>query len=699
MRRAWWLCLVAPLLLAAWPDIYPSRRIAVSALRYNLISPELQYDAAEIEERYKSACRQGFGLACSWQKWQRDGRGDLAVAGAFMKKRCSWEPLACTVRAWALSRVGGAISPASEAPEDAAALLQTTCSKELFAPACTSLGELYLEGVGVPQDMAQAHAYIKEGCDADDWWGCYQLGRLHRQGIGVSADPVRAVELFTAACDNAIPQSCTAQADALLRGDGTGKDVARAAALYAESCSDRHTRACATLASLYERGVGVEASPYAAIGLYQTACNAGDHNACYDLSTLYAEGRGVDVDASAALGLLERTCDAGHPRSCSHMGRMYLDGEIVDRDLQTGLELLEAGCAGGDQGGCVSLAALYEHGDGVDQDIRRATAMYDQACRADAGAGCTALGRMEDLGIGTEPDPTEALRMYRKACGLGDGAGCGQLAEKYRQGDGVSRDPRQAVELMARACELGDGVSCGRLGEATERGSYGLKKDPEQAAILFKRACRLGDGIGCMGVAETLDAPAEKLAAYASACAAGIEEGCEAALPMQLDAKYAALLDRSLDGSCEVWGIDDQDIDRTRLLASLSGPQLVLHAGPHAGKTMLIEPEDAELIRKRKRITGQSRWAMRLIWEQLDVDVQLQEHIDPRAPLSDFPAPLSYSADPRGKTALIYSRKDGTVRRDVINRCVLSDDYLTLNAEGCTATQALVAARLLSVCD
>lgn len=699
MRRAWWLCLVAPLLLAAWPDIYPSRRIAVSALRYNLISPELEYDAAEIEERYKSACRKGFGLACSWKSWQRDGRGDLAVAGDFMKKRCSWEPLACTVRAWALSRVDGAISPASSAPEDAAVLLESTCKKELFAPACTSLGELYLEGVGVPQDMTQAHAFIKEGCDADDWWGCYQLGRLHRQGIGVTADKAKAAELFTAACENAVPQSCTALADALLQGEGIGKDVTRAAELYAESCSDRHTRSCATLASLYERGVGVEKSPYAAIGLYQTACNSGDHGSCYDLATLYAEGRGVEVDADNALELLDRSCEAGHPRSCSHMGQVYLDGEIVDRDLKTGLELLESGCSGGDQDGCVSLGALYEAGDGVDQDVRRATSMYDQACRANAGAGCTALGRMEELGIGAEPDETEALRMYRKACKLGDGAGCGRLAEKYRQGDGVDKDPRQAVELMARACELDDGVSCGRLGEATERGSYGLKKDPEQATILYQRACRLGDGIGCMGVADTLEDPAEKLAAYVSACNAGIEDGCEEARPMQLDAKYAAMLDSSLDGTCEVWGIDDDDVDRTRLLASLNGAQLILHAGPHVGKTMLIEPRDATVIRKRKQITGVSSWGMRLVWEQLDVDVQLQEYIDPKAPLSDFPAPQSYSQDPKGKTALIFSREDGSVRRDVISRCTLSDDYLTLNAEGCSSTQALIAARLLSSCE
>ncbi|MFT4976298.1 MAG: TPR repeat protein [Myxococcota bacterium] len=698
MGRARWLWLLAPLLLAAWPDIYPSRRIAVSALRYNLISPELQYDAAEIEERYKRACRMGFGLACSWQSWQSSGHGDLSIAADFMKKRCSWEPLACVVRAWALSRVDGTISPASSAPEEAAALLVKSCKEELFAPACTSLGELYLEGVGVPQDVTEAHAFITEGCEADDWWGCYQLGRLYQRGIGVDADAARAAELFTAACDNAVPQSCTALADAMLLGTGVDKDVTRAAELYAGSCSDRHTRSCATLATLYERGVGVEASPYAAIGLYQTACRAGDHGSCYELAGLYAEGRGIEVDADKALGLLDETCAVGDPRSCSALGGLYLAGQIVDRDLSAGLELLGRGCTGGDQEGCVSLGHLYERGDGVDKDIRLATAMFDQACRADAGAGCTALGRMEAEGIGTEPDLTEAQRLYGKGCQLGDGEGCGSLARYHRLGQGVEKDLRAAVALLGRGCELGDGQSCGELGEATARGSYGLKKDPAQAEALYRRACRLGDGIGCMGVAESLTEPAELLAAFESACAAGIEAGCEAAEPMQLDARYAELVTASLTGSCEVWGIDSEDVSRTRQLASLSGAQLILLAGPHAGQTILIEPGEAALSRRRKAITGVSRFGMRLVWQELELKIAVEENIDPKAALSEFPPAYSYSDDPTGKSTLIFSREDGSVRRDGIDRCSISEGYRDLNAEGCSMTQALIAAQLLSEC-
>lgn len=699
MGRARWLWLAAPLLMAAWPDIYPSRRIAVSALRYNLISPELEYDALEIEKRYKDACGQGFSLACPWERWQVDGRGDLNRAGEVLSRSCSWEPLACTVRAWSLSRLDGAISPGGSDPERAVSLLRKACKDDLFAPACTSLGELHLEGVGTPQDLNMGYELIREGCEADDWFGCYQLGRLYKLGIGVDADVVRATALFATACENAIPQSCTSYADALMVGEGTDKDVTRAAELYAESCSDRHTRSCATLAGMYELGVGVDVSPYAAIGLYQTACRSDDLNSCYNLATLYAEGRGIEVDADEALDLLIDACDAGHPRSCAHMGQLYVDGDIVDRDMETGLELLEQGCSAGDQEGCVSLGALYEVGDGVPQDMRRAIGIYDHACRNDIGGGCSSLARLEESGAGGEPDLTEAVRLYSKACNLRDATGCGELADRYRTGVGVDRDFREAVTLMAKACEYGHGLSCGRLADATERGSYGLERNPEQAQQLYDRACRMGDGLGCMGHANYLTDATEILEAYEVACDAGIEEGCAAALPMQLDAKFSQLLGSSLNPTCEVWGIDDEDIDRTRLLASYNGPELVLHAGEHAGKTVTIEPDSSELIRRRKRITGISRWGMRLVWEQLDIKIELQEYVDPKAPITAFPAEQSYSADSRGRTALVFSREDNTVQRPVVDRCTLTENYLVLNAEGCSMTQALIAGQLLSECQ
>lgn len=693
MKRSRWLLVLAPLLLAAWPDTYPSRRAAIAALRYDLISPEMQHDPQEVALRYKASCKSGFGMACAWESWQTpEGGGDLAKAGQVLARRCSAEPLACVVDAWALSRVEGVISPAAPNPTAAAQKLEKTCKRELYAPACTSLGELVLAGVGVPQDAVRGEALLTEGCDAQDWWGCHQLGRL-RWAAGNTAG---AVALFEAACSHDIPQSCTALADALFAGEGVGKDIARAATLYGESCSDRHTQSCATLAGLYARGVGVPQSAIAAVGLYQTACNAGDVRSCHDLATLYAEGSGVQVDADAAITLLDAACAARYAPSCSAMGTLYLEGRLVDRDPEEGLRLLRTGCDGGDLLGCVSLGRLHEAGTGVARDLDYAATVYAQACEASLGVGCTAWGRLAEGAA--VPEPEKALMLYMRGCQQGDAEGCRQLAGRYVRGEGVDRDPARAVALLQQGCTGKDAESCRLLGDAFAEGELAQARDAAQAEALYGQACALGSAPACLAVAPLLTDPQAALDAYTVACEAKLPMACEAMGPLQLSARFQRLLTGSLEGGCEVWGVDDENVDRSRILATVSGPQVTLRAGPHAGATLIVEPRAAEIVRKRKRVTAESRWGMRLIWEDLSLEVAIQEPVPPGEPAKTFPGDQSLSADPQGKTALIHSREAGTVWRAEEDRCRLIEGYPKLDAEGCSMTQALIAGHLLSEC-
>jgi len=198
----------APVLMAAWPDTYPSRKLGISALQYDLISPELAPDPDQLSLRYEEACKKGFTLACQWESWQGAAGGDYKKADAFFSKKCSGEPLACVVAGWVRSRVDEEVSSEARDPKGAARYFKKTCKTDLYAPACTALGELYLAGVGVSQSATTASDLFREGCEAEDWWGCYQLGALYDEGIGVERDPVQAALLYERSCSQGTVQGC-----------------------------------------------------------------------------------------------------------------------------------------------------------------------------------------------------------------------------------------------------------------------------------------------------------------------------------------------------------------------------------------------------------------------------------------------------------------------------------------------------------
>ena len=61
-KRRWLLGLAAgmPLLMAAWPDTYENRRLAVAAFQHDLLTPELEHDDELVQARYQAACKMKF---------------------------------------------------------------------------------------------------------------------------------------------------------------------------------------------------------------------------------------------------------------------------------------------------------------------------------------------------------------------------------------------------------------------------------------------------------------------------------------------------------------------------------------------------------------------------------------------------------------------------------------------------------------
>jgi len=691
------IVVLGPILIAAWPDSYPSRVQASAALRMHLAMPDLNFSEAEISESYERACSQGFGLVCGWQNWKgRDAHGDLDAAGAFFGPKCSGEPLACVVSGWAKSRVAGHIDSEASDLAGAVRIFTKGCKTDLYAPACTSLGELYQAGVGVGQDESQALQLFEEGCAAKDWWGCHLAGEL-------LTDEEQSRDRQTRACENGIIQGCAAIAGTMIEDEPT-----KSAELFGQACQVGHMASCFEMGQLFAQGIGVQRVPAVASQFYQTACEGGELRGCYGLGTLYESG---DGSMEQAVSFYDSACEAEYAPACSRLGDLYLRGnEVLDRNRDLGMRYIERGCDAGDMDGCVLLGQMYEGtyrgGRVVALNLTLAVKLYSQACESDDVSGCYELATLFLTGKGVAPDVPRGLDLLRKSCSAGDGDSCGSLGMRFKLGDGLMKNTREAIHYLQEACALQHGSSCTVLGDMLENGDQGLTMDPVAASEHYQQACALGNGEGCLQLGRFYQTGTglqrnfvNAMSSYEIACEDGIDEACRAMEPIMFQAGFEGIIQDGFESQmCQVWGTDPEEPEGTKLLVEGQGADLVVHAGPQQNQTVRIVHLKNEFEGGDTR-TARSFWQGSVDGQVLPNEIEHHEVWRTTQESADsFPGDESFSLEPSGRASIIYNRLDETLRYGEGTRCEFVDGFPSLVSEHCSELQALAAANLVSNC-
>ena len=128
------------------------------------------------------------------------------------------------------------------------------------------------------------------------------LGELYADGLGVPNDDKKAAEWYKLAAARGDREAMFALAMFKMTGRGGPADRAEAARLLAEAAKLGHVVAAYDLALLYLEGQVVPQDFTRAAELMRKAADAGSPEAQYALATFYKEGRGVtkDLDRSRA---------------------------------------------------------------------------------------------------------------------------------------------------------------------------------------------------------------------------------------------------------------------------------------------------------------------------------------------------------------------------------------------------------------
>ena len=76
------------------------------------------------------------------------------------------------------------------------------------AASCKKLGELYLNGKGVPKDEERALSIFEKTCDQGNMGACLDTGALYATATGTTVNMARAKQLMDKACAGGEQTAC-----------------------------------------------------------------------------------------------------------------------------------------------------------------------------------------------------------------------------------------------------------------------------------------------------------------------------------------------------------------------------------------------------------------------------------------------------------------------------------------------------------
>jgi TPR repeat protein len=297
-------------------------------------------------------------------------------------------------------------------------------SADQIAEAQYSLGLMYRDGQGVPQDFVQAQIWFKRAA-AQGHQGAKQvvqnlqatpapkdkalpngnltvqdlakaqfnLGQRYAGGIGVAQDDARAAKWYRKAAEQGHAQAqynlgvmYENGLDALLRGN-----YAKALRILLALAAQSHTKAQNSLGLIYDNGRGVPQDFAEALKWYRIAAEQGDTQAQTNLGFMYANGRGVPRDDAEAVKWYRKAAEQGDTLAQARLSAIVLavptnagpfeDGlrAYVKGNYAVALKFWQPLAEQGDAQAQHNVGLMYESGQGVPRNYVQAYIWFDLA--------------------------------------------------------------------------------------------------------------------------------------------------------------------------------------------------------------------------------------------------------------------------------------------------------------------------------
>ena len=256
-----------------------------------------------------------------------------------------------------------------------------------------SLGLLYYNGQGVPQDYAKAASWFRLAARQGYSLAQYNLGLLYANGQGVPQDYAKAAHWYRLAANQGNTKAQTNLGFLYEKGQGVPQDYAKAAHWDRLATKQGYAPAQFDLGVLYANGQGVPQDFGKAASWYRLAANQGLAQSQFNLGVLYEKGQGVPQDFGKAASWYRLAAKQGLAQAQFDLGVLYANGQGVPQDFGKAASWYRLAANQGLAQAQFNLGILYAKGQGVPQNYSRA---YKWLTLAKA-AGETSASRLLDL--------------------------------------------------------------------------------------------------------------------------------------------------------------------------------------------------------------------------------------------------------------------------------------------------------------
>ena len=333
------------------------------------------------------------------------------------------------------------------------------------------LAEKHLTGKrGNRIDYVLAAKWFRKAADQKHAAAQFQLGRLYLAGLGVDKDPAEADKCFRRAFGGLRRAAQKGRAreqnllgDCYLNGWGIEQDEKKAADWYGKAANAKYAPAQYNLGDCYLNGRGVGKDEKKAVEWFRKA-ERKDSSARIALGDCYLYGRGVEKDGRKGMMYYLMAAKKGDARAKYSLGLFYETGVGAEQDKVEAADWYRQAAEQGLFDGQLALGRCYENGIGVEANGAEAVKWYRMAATGGSELGQYELARCCENGIGMEKNAEEAVTWFRKAAERGLPEARYELGRCCENGIGMKeKDREEAVKWYRLAAEQSNLSAVGAL--------------------------------------------------------------------------------------------------------------------------------------------------------------------------------------------------------------------------------------------
>ncbi|MEO7579277.1 MAG: tetratricopeptide repeat protein [Massilia sp.] len=268
-------------------------------------------------------------------------------------------------------------------------LFTTAFNKVGYDEAALMLARMQLYGLGTPQNTPAALTWLHKVVDHrydpvadrlqynpeepantnDRVEACLTLAKIYLTGIGVAKNPAEAKKWYSEAVDSGFIPANNTLGQAYLNGYGGQKDIKKAMAYFTTAAEAGYAPAQYNLGKIYYAGAdGVPQNLKQAGAWFAAAAKTGHAGALFAAGRMYDLGEGVPVDQQKAIVYYKEAALKSNPGAQSAMGTYFYTGQMVPKDLATARKFFSAAALKGQPDAMFNLAVMNARGEGGEKN-------------------------------------------------------------------------------------------------------------------------------------------------------------------------------------------------------------------------------------------------------------------------------------------------------------------------------------------